>query len=101
MRWELTITDEAGNVAMVEKSAALYGSPRPGDGLLVAMDMTPGDWKSGENGSFSAPLNVAEGSKAERKLITGLLARGRSDPRGRAGEDESSLRPGAKEATGG
>lgn len=79
MRWELTITDERGNVAMVERSAALYGSPRPSDNLLVAMGLCPkGDWEPGEGGSFSCPVLASE--EREGKLVGGLLARGRTVP---------------------
>jgi len=80
LRWELTVTDERGNVAMQERSAALYASPRPGDGLLVAMGLCPaGDWQQGENGSVSCPV-ITSSDAREDALMTGLLARQRSDP---------------------
>jgi hypothetical protein len=81
LRWELTVTDEAGNVAMgPERSAALYASPRPGDGVLVTLSLCPaGEWQQGESGSWSCPV-IATSAEREQALVTGLLARGRSDP---------------------
>lgn len=80
LRWELTIADEAGNVAMRERSHALYASPRPGDGVLVTLSLCPaGDWAPGEGGSWSCPVIVTSQAR-ENALVNGLLARGRSDP---------------------
>lgn len=100
LRWQLTVTDEAGNVAMVERSKALYGSPRPSDDLLVTMGLAPkGDWEAGEGGSFSCPVLASE--EREGRLIEDLLVRGRSGPGARAGPGESSLMPRDSKATGG
>ena len=78
--WELTVTDENGNVAMTDRSDAPVLSPRPRDKFLVAIGLCPvGDWEPGEGGSVSCEVLVV--SKARRaELIQGLLARGRSDP---------------------
>jgi hypothetical protein len=80
LRWELTIADEAGNVAMRERSHALFASPRPGDGVLVTLSLCPaGDWEPGEGGTFSCPVIVTSRSR-EAALVSALLAAGRSDP---------------------
>ena len=83
MRWELTITDEAGNVAMTHRSTAPVVSRHPLDGFLVALGLCPkGSWEAGEGGSFRCPVLASE--EMEDTLVQGLLARGRSDPGARA-----------------
>lgn len=81
LRWELTVCDEAGNVALRERSAALAASPRPSDHLLVSIGLCPaGDWQQQEDdGSWSCPVIVT--SQAREDALKGmLLAAGRSLP---------------------
>jgi len=75
MRWELLVTDEAGNIAMRERSAALACTPHPGDGLLVTMGLCPaGEWERGEGGSWSCPVIVTSAAR-EAALEAGLPPR--------------------------
>ena len=78
LRWQLTVTGEAGNVAMREMSHALYAMPRPGDGVLVTLSLCPmGKWRRDEHdGSWSCPV-ITTSDEREEALVQGLLARGR------------------------
>lgn len=91
--WELLVTDDAGNVAMREVTTTPAWSPQPRDGFLVALGLCPaGDWERGEDGTLSCPV-ITTSRERELALIEGLLARGRSDPRGKVPADESPLTP--------
>ena len=78
--WDLLVTDEAGNTAWAETTNAPRERLHPQDGYLVTVGLCPfGDRKPGGNGSSSCPV-IATSDEREDALVTGLLARGRSDP---------------------
>ena len=67
--WQLTITDEGGNIALgPERTGACYPGPRPLDLYLKGLGLTrTGDWVPGSHGTFAAPVTADE--RLEARLL--------------------------------
>lgn len=56
----LLVTDEAGNIALRERTTTPAHCHHPLDGFLMALGLTPvTDWRPGEGGPFSCEVVAA------------------------------------------